>query len=75
MHHKVVQELGSLPRLASWGPPAAQLLQVPTRVLAKAKLNDTGGKAFLVSTHPKVDAILCATQSELGANAPKLGSR
>jgi len=27
MHHKVVQELGSLPRLASWGQPAAQLLQ------------------------------------------------
>jgi len=27
IHHKVVQELGSLPRLASWGPPAAQLLQ------------------------------------------------
>jgi len=27
MHHKVVQELGSLPLLASWGQPAAQLLQ------------------------------------------------
>jgi len=27
IHYKVVQELGSLPHLASWGQPAAQLLQ------------------------------------------------
>jgi len=38
--------------------------------LARAKPNHTGGKAFFVSAHPQSGHNLCATQSELGANAP-----
>jgi len=43
--------------------------------VAKAKPNHTGGKAFFVSTHPQSGRNFLYDTAELGANAPKLGSR
>jgi len=60
MRHKVVQELGSLPRLASWGQPAAQLLQ-------------GSHQSLLLNDHCRLSVAVCCCSEATKSNATSSG--